>query len=360
MSRSLVPAGGAASRLSRRTVVTVVAVVCVAVAALGIAGAVLTAGDDEVASIDGRAVTRDELLFHMRRLAPTVENELRNEYRLRGTIDWNAMTGDETALHRLATRALAEVRRDNATLVLAKEQGLVDSADHAGFLAELAEENQRRTDAIAKGETVYGVAEFSPEEYYSHRLTEIKTALKNRLSANPGGPLQVDDADIRHAFDADREAWSANATTYSYSILVVPVPAGASPDYAAGLQRRVAAADRLSDLAAAEPGAKLATGTYDGGAPSSMNAHAQDLIAVLGNLAPGEISAPIPDTGQITYYELDGKTVDENAAFAEYANRIRQSLVEDKFDQYLQRRADGSDLEVNAAAVDAINAEDVR
>ncbi|MBF8187329.1 hypothetical protein ITP53_16630 [Nonomuraea sp. K274] len=346
---------GAARRPSRRRAVVLVAGVCVALAALVAAVVVLTQRTDEVASLDGHAVTHDELLFHMRRLSPKVQNELRTQYGLRGAIDWTAKAGDRTALQRLATRALDEIWRDKSTLILAKEQGLIGSADHEDFLAELAGENERRAGAIARGEVVYGVAEFAPEEYYSHRLTELTTLLKERLSAD--GPLRVTDAEVRRAFDADRDAWSANATTYTYRKLVVPVPDGASADHAAGVQRRVAAADGLAQVADRELGARLTTATHHGGGSA---AHDQELMTVLGELSPGQISGPVPGTGQITYYELDSRTVDEDAAFADYSRRIRQSLVEEKFNQFLQRRVDDSDIEVDTAAVEAINTEDVQ
>jgi hypothetical protein len=313
----------------------------VAVTALGVTAVVLANRTDDVASIDGHPVTRDELIFHMRRIAPTVQNEQRN-----------AKPGKKT---RLADRALDEIWRDKTTLILAKEQGLVGSVDHADFLTDLAAENESRAKAVAAGQPVYGVTEFSPEEYYSHRLTELTTNLEKRLSATAGDPLWVTDAEVRQAFDADRNAWSANATTYSYTKLVIPVT---SPDDAAGLQQRVAAAGRLANVQ--EPGAQLTTGTYGGSGSTGLNAHDQDLTTALGNLVPGQISTPVAGTGQITYYQLDGRTVDEQAAFAEYSHRIRQSLVDEKFAQYLQRRVDDSDIEVDTAAVDAINAEEVQ
>ncbi|MFE9644993.1 hypothetical protein ACFYO0_12930 [Streptomyces sp. NPDC006365] len=352
---------GTSRRTSRRAVALITGV-CLALGALAVTGITLLRDDrtSEVASLDGHPVTRDELLFHMRRLAPTVQNELRNEYNLPGAIGWNAKAGGKTALQRLETRALDEIWRDKTTLVLAKQQGLIGSVDHAGFLAELAEENESRAEGIAAGRTVYGVAQFSPEEYYTHRLTELTTSLKKRLSRDAGDPLRVTDAEVRREFDADRDAWSANATTYKYSQLVVPVPDAASADYPAGLQRRVAAARHLADVAAGEPGAKLSTGTYDGSGSTGLNARDQDLMAALGNLAPGESSAPVAGTGQITYYELDSKKVDEDKAFADYRRRIRQSLVEEKFTQFLQRRVENSDIEIDTSAVDAINAEDVQ
>ncbi|MFE7835703.1 hypothetical protein ACFU53_06440 [Streptomyces sp. NPDC057474] len=349
---------------SRRTFVLIFSA-CIALTALVVTGVTLVSHRDSgsgsrVATLDGHPVTRDELLFHMRRLAPAVQNELRNKYGLRGTVDWNAEAGDTTALQRLETRALDEIRRDRTTLLLAKEQGLIDSVDHADFLAEMEQENESRAKAVAAGRTVYGVTEFSPDEYYTHRLTELTTSLKKRLGTEAKGPLRVTDSEVRHAFDTDRDAWSANATTYTYSQLVVPVPTGAPSNHATRLQQRVAAAERLADVAPDEPGARLTTATYDGSGTTGLNAHDQDLMAVLGKLKTGEVSDPVTGTGQITYYELDGKSVDEDKAFAAYSRRIRQSLVEEKFDQYLQRRIDDSDIDVDTAALGAINAEDVQ
>lgn len=81
---------------------------------------------------------------------------------------------------------------------------------------------------------------------------------------------------------------------------------------------------------------------------------------MLGTLEPGQISAPVKGTGQITYYELDRRKTDGDKAFTEYAQRIRQSLVAEEFDAYLQRRADDTSMDVDASAMAAINAKDVQ
>lgn len=347
-------------RLSRRTL-AVLGAACLAVVALTVA-AVTALGHqrgDEVASLDGHPVTRDELIFHMKRLAPTVQNELRTTYHLQGTFTWSAMTGKRTALQRLEDRAFDEVREDRTTLLLAEEQGLIDSADFADLEAERTKENASRAQDIAAGRTVYGVSQFSPEEYYGHRLTELTTGLKTRLAKTPGDPLHVTDAEVRKAFDADQDAWSANATTYRYSRLVVQVPKNASAAHVSALQRRVQAAGRLSAVSG-EPDAELTTGTYDGSGSTGLNTHDQDLMSVLGELEPGRISPPVTGTGQLTFYQLDSKKTDEDKAFKEYAQRIRQSLVDKKFTAFLQRRADDASLDVDASAVAAINTKDVQ
>lgn len=293
---------------SRRVVVALVAGVGVLIAALVVTGFALARNPAEVASIDGHPVTREELAFHVQRQEP-----------------------------------LDEVWRDKATLILANEQGLTVPVDHEEILAELADENERRADAVANGEVVYGLTEFSIDEYYSHLLTEVRTALKQRLSARAGDPLWVTEAEVRQEFDANRGKWNAGATTYRYTKLVVQTPDSTD------LRRRVATADRLAEVAATEPRAELTTGTYDAG---SAAVRSQDLAPLLERLDPGEISAPVVGADEVTYYQLDDKTVDENVAFAKYARRIHQSLVDEKFDQYVQRRIASSDIQVDTNAKD--------
>ncbi|MGW2279036.1 peptidyl-prolyl cis-trans isomerase [Streptomyces sp. NPDC001770] len=334
----------------------VLAVVAVVVATVTTSGG--HRGDD-VATLGGRPVTRDELLFHMGRLAPTVQNELTTTYHLATPFSWNAKAGAKTALQRLETSAFDEIREDRATLVLAQQQGLVDSVDFADLSAERTAENEARTQAVQAGQTVYGVTDFSPEEYWTHRLTELTTSLEDLLSKNPGDPLHVTDAEVRKAFDADPDSWSANATTYAYTQLVVQVPDGAPADFAGGLQRRVKAAGHLADVTGV-PDAEVTTGTYGGSGSTGLSTHDQDLVSVLGDLHQGQVSGPVKGTGQITYYQLDSVKTDKDKAFTEYSQRIRQSLVEKKYATYLQRRADDASMHVDSSAVAAINAKDVQ
>jgi hypothetical protein len=300
-------------------------------AAVAIAAAVYAVGShgDEVASVGGHSITRDELSFHMRLLAPAVRNAHGSDQDLRD-------------------QALASAEKDKVLLLVAEEKGLVDSVDHADFLSSVDAENRRRADAQRRGQVVYGVTSFTPSQYYSKRLTDLRTALVKGFT--------VSDAEVRAAFDVDPAKWSADATTYSYATLVVPIPPDAPASFLPGVQSRVGAVTTLAAVDA--PGARLTNATYAGGS-GGVNTHDQDLLAVLTSLKPGQISAPVRGADQITYYELDRQTVDKDKAFTEYAPRIEQQLAAQKLDRYLQDRLRSADIEVDTKAVSAIKPEDV-
>jgi hypothetical protein len=279
-----------------------------------ITGVVLLNRPDQVATLDGHPITRDELVFHMERLERTTSGG-----------------------RALSDRALDEIKHDKTVWLLAQEHGLVESVDHADLIDSLAEENNRRARTAASGGVVHGLVAFGAEEYYAHRLAELSTAVRQAVLDQ----LPVTEAEVRAAFTADKAQWSANATVYTYRRLVVPGPAGAE----------------LIDLDEAANGGPVTTETYDGRTARGVNPHDQELLAVLDALQPGQISPPVAGAGQVTYYELVERKVDEQAAYTAYAGRIRQSLVEEKFQLFLQRRVDGGDLWVDTAAVEAINAE---
>jgi hypothetical protein len=125
------------------------------------------------------------------------------------------------------------------------------------------------------------------------------------------------------------------------------------------VRQRAAAAGDLAEIAAREKDAELTTGTYDGAA-AGVTSHGPDLMPLLESLAPGETSEPVLGADAITFYRLDRKTIDEKAAFAKYAGRIRLSLVDAKLDELLRRRIAASDIQVDSEAVAALNPKDVR
>ncbi|GAB6901725.1 hypothetical protein [Kineosporia succinea] len=294
-----------------------------AVAALVTTGVHLTQNHDQVATLDGETITRDELVFQMNRLSRSV--------------DW------DDNLNTLSEKAFDDIRHDRAVLTLAHEQGLVTSTTFGDFMQEVTTENQARSDATERGETVYGLTDFTPEEYYSHRLTDLTTQLQSKLGQEPGDPLWVSEAEVKQAFEQDRNDWAANATTYTYTELVTE-PDAPLPD-----------TEKLRQIT--EPGTSVRRATFT---RSGNNAHDQELASILSTLDIGEISQPVVGTTQTTYYQLESKTVDSAQAYQTYAARIRQSLVSEKLDDLLEQREGASDLTVDPSAVNAIDAEDVQ
>lgn len=170
-------------------------VLCVAIVLLVGAGARKGDLKDEALIINGSPVFEEEFFLLLRENTIQYENQLREDHKIPGGQSVRAyFDGDETEYRRLLLEEniahLTELRVEQA---LAKEYGVASEFTYAAFLEELDTENRRRADSIAKGEPVYGLQSFSPEQYYSYKMSNLRTQL---LRALPDKLLAVTDEEV--------------------------------------------------------------------------------------------------------------------------------------------------------------------
>ncbi|MDF2989857.1 MAG: hypothetical protein K0S37_371 [Microbacterium sp.] len=313
-----------------------------------VAAALAPTGDRVVATIDGADVTRAELEFHMQRVRATVQNGS-------GT-SGPASRGTAVTDAALRDVALGEIERDRALLALAREHGLTDLRSFADLEAAREATNARRADQVANGEIVYGLTSFTLDEFRSRTLTGLRTDLIDALSTADGGTaeLAVTDDEVDAYFAAHAEEWAAAATTYRSTRLEIPAEAGLDEAQVAEL---AASAASLEQAAAAVPGASASPVVIDAEGRSGDLALSPDVIAQLRELAPGATTTPQTHRGGWAVYRLDEASVDEQAALATYATRIRAVLTEARFDELLDARVAAQRTELLSTDWNAVKME---
>lgn len=337
------------TRLARAPRRALVAVAAVVLAGVLTAGVLLTRTADVVATVDGHPVSRTVLAFHMDRLRAAVQNEVQVARGSTGEpLDWSAEVGGGSAADLLRERALDAAVADTVLLVVAQEAGVVADADLGAVLAARDAENARRAEAVARGEVVYGPATLGVQEHYAGVLTEVRTRVLGGLGAEPGGLLHVTDADVEAAYAAAPQDWAANATTSRLTRLSVPVADDRDAARAA-LAADVAALPDLEAVAAAHPGATLATETITG--TTGLTPPQQEALQRVAGLVAGEATDPADEGDALVVLRVDDIAVDGEQALATYATRIRAALAAERLDAYLDSRTDDSDIVVDHAAL---------
>lgn len=81
---------------------------------------------------------------------------------------------------------------------LAQEKGIIEEFTYDKLLELLKEENKIRSEKISKGEVVYGLTEFSIEQYYSYYMSNLEKLLKDAVIKDE---LSVSDEDIHSYYD---------------------------------------------------------------------------------------------------------------------------------------------------------------
>lgn len=325
----------------RRIFIPLIGALSLAIVVFGVVLVVRDRADSPLATVDGQPVTRAEVLFQAGLLHRTVENEIRNELQAGEQVDWLAGAEGQRPIDRLLSRALEAAIHDHELLRLAREHGLTDATGPDDLRAETADENQRRSDALRRGEVVYGLTEFDEAEYYAHAMTELRTRLLERLGDDPAGLLAVTAEEIAERYASEPDRWSANATTYRLTRVSASADAGASA--AAQTLLRAAQASDLASFAedhglTVAPD-QLAASTEGPGTPPE-----RELLTELGTLAEGGFTAPRNERGSVVSYRFDGADVDHDAAIAEYAERIRAVIQTERLDELLTDRITMRDI----------------
>ncbi|WP_230673238.1 peptidyl-prolyl cis-trans isomerase [Rathayibacter sp. Leaf248] len=307
------------SRSRRRSTLIAAGVLGLAVLGAGTVALAVDHADRPVSVVDGRAISADEIRFQMALLDDAVSNAVRT-----GAVP--AADADDE----LRERALEQSLRDAQLFGLARDRGLIGFDDFDGFLRSLEEENDSRAAALAAGEIVYGTTEFSAPEYYSRTTTLLRTELTDVLSEE-GGPLHVTDADVRAYYDANAADWAAEASTWSVRSLSLPATAAEDAVCAAAL----AAAPPSLGAVETACGATATDSTLDGAADLPAGSPAAEALASVQGLEAGGTSAPVVADGEVHLYQLVSMSVDSDAAYELYADRIRSVVVSDRLDGYL-------------------------
>lgn len=345
-----------ARRRGRRRTRLFVAAGAAVLAGVVVAGIAVTgagAAPAELGAIDGTTVTRDELLFHMERVRPAIENEVLVETGS-ATVDWDAPLGDTTAIDRLRAAALDELAADRVVFDLGHEHGLVPFTDFAGFEQALADTNTARAAQLGEGEVVYGLTSFRAQEFYGRLLSDVRTKLASAVSSGDDPLIDVSEAQVRDAFEAHADDWTVNASTYALTRIAVPLDSATAEQFAARLATE--GVDAVGSTGATVSASTLdgATGLLDGGSRTPD----PRLVAEVATLPVGAFSSPVVEQGAHVVYRVDAVTVDRDAAFAAYASRIRAQLVNDALDALIAERVAAQDRQMDSNALHQLTMED--
>lgn len=304
--------------------------------------------DEEVAAVGGYAITEREVAFHMGRLKPAVQNEFRVKYQVTlGRADWTKPVGDITPIAFLRERALEQAVRDKAVFALARTHGLLETADFAGLTAKMEAENRERKAAVQRGEVVYGLVRFTLEPYYAHVLASLKTELKRKLSENPEDPLYLERGDVESYYDEHAPEWAANATSYAVAQLTVPVSQPGKEAAAGALAKLLAQQVGLEEMASRFDGASIRTETLTEESGAHVNSPVHQAVLQLRGMEPGELTAPVEIGEGFAVYRLEEVKVDRQKAMQTYGYQIKQQLLEERFEAYVEQYGKGLPVQVN-------------
>jgi|GEM_PF-1853316 len=322
----------------------------VAAAAVLLAVMLPKQSEPAVATLDGHAITEAELTFHMSRLERQVRSELRSQHQWAlGQGEWESERDGVQPLRLLRERALDAALQDKALLAVAEQQQLIDETDFSSIVRRMEQDNRSRAAASARGEVVYGLQRFTLASYYPHLMTALRTGVKRELSQREGDPLHLPREEVEAYFDAHRSEWSVNGTSYRVTRLLIPAAQADKAAVLAEASRMVEDGSELAALQSRYAGAELSEQTLAPSQVANLNAYDHEAVARIDALAPGELALPVETRQGVAIYRLDERLFDRDKAWQAYSASIREQLLEERLQRYLDERLARGEVQIDDA-----------
>lgn len=99
---------------------------------------------------------------------------------------WNDDGSPETPIRKLREAVESELVRIKVTQGLALKNGLLNDGSYSNFRSNLNKENDRRKNAIAAGQPIYGPRRYREAAYYYILLGDLDHKLQGIVAKDPG------------------------------------------------------------------------------------------------------------------------------------------------------------------------------
>lgn len=147
-----------------------------------------TVVDSVLATVNSTPITRNEFKLFKQKLKSSVFQELQSNQ--------IPLTSDS-----LKQRILKKAVEIKIQQLLAQQLGLIQDISYKNFYTEFQIENQRRADAIAKKQVIYGPVQFSEINYFDYHFSELILKIKKELSKST---LQLSDNQILAIYESKK------------------------------------------------------------------------------------------------------------------------------------------------------------
>ncbi len=275
---------------------------------------------------------------------------------------WTSSYEGEVPAEWLKQRTLEECVRIKIELGLAKESGVIGDTGYAALLQALDLENQRRREALAAGQPIYGPEQYREDEFFLYVMNNLRIAVQKRLSQTR---LQASEETLRAHYETMRD------THYDRGDRVrvwgLQVQYGAREGYSETLIRDEARArteeakERLEQgLPFEEVGSEynedgvLNEEVFDFESRLGDRTHRAGRRAVAMELEEGETSEVFEDMSAFFILKCVEREALGYAPYEEVEGSVRQHYLHETYEGLIGDLVEGATVEVDQAVLEGI------
>jgi len=275
---------------------------------------------------------------------------------------WTTPYEGEVPAEWLKQRMLEECVRIKIELGLAKESGVIEDTGYAALLQALDLENQRRREALAVGEPIYGPQQYREDEFFLYVMNNLRIAVEKRLWQ---GRLQASEETLRAHYEAMRDAHYDRGDRVR--VWGIQIQYGARGGYREALTRDEARAriegaqERLEQGELFEEVASeynedggLNEEVFDFESRSGDRSHRAGRRAVAMELDEGETSEVFEDMSAFFILKCVEREALGYAPYEEVEGSVRRHYLHETYEGLIGDLVEGARVEVDQAVLEGI------
>ncbi|NMO97862.1 hypothetical protein [Paenibacillus lemnae] len=308
-----------------------------------------------VATVNGEPVSAREVQLQITRLKAEVMNDFSKRGLSAGSPDfWEQTYQGEQPRQMLLDRALQETVRRNLEMKLAQEHGLIPFSSYEDFLQAWKEENQRREEAVSRGEVIYGPKSYSENEYYNYLVSNIRIRLKEMLSKTSQDPLYTSEEELRQQYEDQEAKWTGRLE--ETAIVKISFSYDGSKDQEKKLMEAKEAVQHMNRMKREKKSVTKASWSSPGHLMTQQftpDTYKEDIrsshhiLAVLQVLEAGEIyPEPLDSGGSWDVIQLISRSDEGGDGYENNLESIRRSAVDEKYEVYIQKLMKSASIDV--------------
>ncbi|MFE2426797.1 hypothetical protein ACFXJ5_08585 [Streptomyces sp. NPDC059373] len=136
-----------------------------------------------IATIDGQTIPVREFSLYLAQERSATFTHFQNTFGAQdGPHFWTTSYGGRTPTDYIKKQALADVTRTTVQQRLAHRYGLLADPGYAAFLFNWTKENQRRQQAVASHQVIYGPVQYTEANYLGYVLNSLTFSLEKKLA----------------------------------------------------------------------------------------------------------------------------------------------------------------------------------
>jgi len=311
--------------------------------------------DQWVAKVNGEPISARLFERRLVRNRAAAYRHFGQKYGVSDSADfWTRPHDGESPLDWLRKRTLEECVGIVVEQTLAREHGVLFDISYPTFLQALARENERRREALAAGEPVYGPQQYREDEYFDYLFANTVIELKRRLSATE---FAATDDVLREWYEQSKERlYRRGDRVVVWAISVpfwMPSPERVSPEGARAiaeeLRAKLASDVTLEEIRAACGAAASVEETVfdDQGARADSLARVRARAEAM-KLSPGEVSPVFEERTAYWVLKCVSRQPLGYRPFDEVRDNVRARYVDGRYEALVNDLVRRARVEVNA------------